>query len=100
MSYAISNWGSKGSKEWKKETNAFKAVSLWFPEDREACAKALNGMAAIYFRHLTDYRRGILTARMLEEKYPEQRGQCASALAKMGWSHYMIKEFDKSRKAF
>src|SRR5208283_3157668 len=42
--WAIDRWGSKGSKQWKKEANGFIAVCRWLPEETTACAKALLGL--------------------------------------------------------
>lgn len=97
---AIDTWGSRGARKWKMEANAFNAIPLWFPEDIVASAKAKIGIVTIYSIYLQDHRRAILTAKELLNTYPGQREQCASALAKMGWSYYMIKDFNNSRKAF
>jgi len=98
--YAVDTWGSKGSRQWKKEASAFRSVCLHFPEDRTACAKAKLGVITIYANHLFDYRRAVTEAQFLLKEYPEQRLQVASALAKMGWSHYMLQDFAQSRAAF
>jgi membrane protease YdiL (CAAX protease family) len=98
--YAIDKWGSKGSKQWKKEVNAFHAVSVWFPNDRTACSKALLGVVTVYVHYLADYRRGIFEADKLLSDFPDQREQCASALSKMGRAYLMLKDFKKSRESF
>ncbi len=98
--YAIDTWGSKGSKNWKKEANAFNSVCTWFPDDRLACAKAKLGIVAIYFYYLSDYRRVIIEADNLLSEYPEQKEQCASALANKGWAYYLLRDFKNSRLAF
>jgi membrane protease YdiL (CAAX protease family) len=98
--YAIDTWGSKGKKHWKKEANAFQAVSGWFPDDRISSAKAKLGLVAIYRHYLRDYRRAIVAAKELRHKYPDQAEQYASALSHEGWSYYMLREFKNSRKAF
>lgn len=98
--YAIDTWGSRGSRQWRKEVNAFSAVCKWFPEDRIACAKAQLGIVAVYHHYLRDYRRAIVQADMLLTRYPDQKEQCALALSKKGWSYYMLKDFQKSRDVF
>ncbi len=98
--YAVDTWGSKGSRQWKKEASAFRSVCLQFPEDRTACAKAKLGVITIYSSHLFDYRRAVAEAQLLLEEFPEQRLQVASALVKMGWSYYMLQDFAQSRAAF
>ncbi len=98
--YAINKWGSKGSKKWKKELNAFNSVSYWFPNDREACAKAGLGKITIYNHHLGDYRRGIIEANILLTKYPEERKEAAMALVEEGQAYLMLKDFRSSREYF
>jgi membrane protease YdiL (CAAX protease family) len=98
--YAIDTWGSRGTKQWKKEANAFQAVSLWFPDDRTSVAKAKLGLVAIYHNYIRDYRRAIVAARELRHMYSDQGEQCASALSHEGWSYYMLRDFNNSRKAF
>jgi len=98
--YTINKWGSKGSRQWKKEANAFNALCMWFPEDRTACAKAKLGIAAIYVRYLKDYRRGIVEANYLLSQYPDQREQCASVLSEIGLAYLMLKDFKNSRISF
>jgi uncharacterized protein len=98
--YAIDKWGSKGSKRWKKEVNAFHAVSVWFPSDRTACSKAQLGVVTIYVNYLADYRRGVFEADRLLSDFPDQREQCASALSKKGRAYLMLKDFKKSRESF
>ena len=98
--YAIDTWGSKGSRQWKKEMNAFNAVCVWFPEDRKACSKARLGMVDIYFYYLKDYRRAIIEADTVLSKYADQKEECAKALTVQGWSYYMLKDFQNSRKVF
>ena len=98
--YAIDKWGSKGSKRWKKEVNAFHAVSVWFPNDRTACSKAQLGVVTIYVDYLADYRRGVFEADRLLSDFPDQREQCASALSKKGRAYLMLKDFKKSRESF
>lgn len=98
--YAIDTWGSKGSRRWKIEANAFNAVCTWFPQDRKACAKARLGIVTIYGAYLRDYRRAIIEADRLLREYPEQKEECASALSEKGWSYYMLRDFPNSREAF
>ncbi len=98
--YAIDKWGSKGSKQWKKEVNAFHAVSVWFPNDRTACSKAQLGVVTIYVDYLTDYRRGVFEANRLLLDFPDQREQCAPALCKKGRAYLMLKDLKKSRESF
>ena len=98
--YAIDTWGSKGSKQWKIEANAFNAVCYWFPEDRLSCAKAKLGIVTIYYHYLADYRRAIIEADKLLKQYPEHREQCALALVKKGFSYFMLKDFKNSRLSF
>jgi len=98
--YAIDTWGSLGSRHWKRELKAFEAVCHWFPDDRTACARARLGIVLIYNSYLRDYRRAILHARRLLDEYPEQKEQCAGALANIGWSFWMLRDFPKSREAY
>jgi len=98
--YAIDTWGSKGSRNWKREANAFNSVCIWFPEDRTACAKARLGIVSIYHYYLSDYRRAIIEADNLLSEYPEQKEQCALALAQKGWAYYLLWDFKNSRLAF
>jgi membrane protease YdiL (CAAX protease family) len=39
--YAIDQWGSKGSRRWKREASGFAAVCKWYPEQTLACANPL-----------------------------------------------------------
>jgi tetratricopeptide (TPR) repeat protein len=98
--YAIDTWGSKGSRNWKKEANAFNGVCTWFPDDRLACAKARLGIVTIYLQSLSDYRRAIIEANNLLSEYPEQKEQCAFALVDKGWAYYLLRDFKNSRLAF
>ncbi len=98
--YAINTWGSLGKRQWKREINAFEAVCYWFPEDKEACAKARAGIATVYCDYLKDYRRAINETERVLSEYPQQKDACASALVVKGWSHYRLKDFQKSREAF
>lgn len=98
--YAINTWGSNGSRHWKKEASAFRSVCIYFPKDRTSCAKAKLGIVTIYSNHLFDYRRAITEAQDLMSGYPEQRPQIATALAKMGWSYYMLRDSERSHAAF
>ncbi len=98
--YTIDTWGSRGLRKWKMEANAFKAIPIWFPEDRKASAKATLGIVLIYSAYLRDDRRAILVADELIAVYPDQKEQSASAWTRKGWSHYLIKDFEKSREAF
>jgi tetratricopeptide (TPR) repeat protein len=98
--YAIDTWGTAGSRRWKKEANAFNAVCHWFPDDREACAKAKIGIVAIYCLYLKDYRRAIVEADELLERYPDQKEECAMALAYRGWAYYALRNFEKSEESF
>ncbi|MHC4741188.1 MAG: CPBP family glutamic-type intramembrane protease [Planctomycetota bacterium] len=98
--YAIENWGSKGKRRWKQAVNALEAVCYWFPEDRQACAMARQGIATIYCDYLCDLRRAVNEAERIVSEYPRQKYVCARALAVKGWSHYRLKELQKSREAF
>ena len=98
--YAIDTWGSKGSRQWKIEANAFNAVCIWFPQDRKACAKARLGIVTMYRHYLKDYRRAIVEADRVLSQYPEHKEECAAALSKKGWSYYMLRDFLHSRQAF
>jgi membrane protease YdiL (CAAX protease family) len=73
--YAIEKWGSKGSGQWKKEANAFRAVMFWFPNDQQSCAKANLGIITIYSYYLHDYRRAICEAEQLLIKYYNQEDE-------------------------
>jgi membrane protease YdiL (CAAX protease family) len=98
--YAIETWGTKGSREWKKEVNAFQAVSYWFPEDKKARALAKIGMTHIYLVYLHDYRRAVVEADEVLALYPDQKELCASAIAKKGWAYYYLGDYRKSRDNF
>lgn len=98
--YAIDTWGSKGSKRWKKEANAFKAVCTWFPEERTACAKAKIGMISIYLYYLKDYRRAVMEADHLVSEFPGQIEQVETALSKRGIAYLMLQDLEKSRQSF
>jgi membrane protease YdiL (CAAX protease family) len=98
--YAINTWGSFGKRQWKREVNAFEAVCYWFPEDKEACAKARQGIATVYCDYLKDYRRAINETERILSEYPQQKEVCARALAVKGWSYYRLKYLQKSREAF
>jgi len=98
--YAINSWGSKGTRQWKKEANAFHAVLIWFPKDQKACAKAKLGIVTIYLYYLHDYRRAICEAQQLLVKFHNQEEQCAIALSNMGKSYYLLRDFQRSRQAF
>ncbi|NKE71364.1 type II CAAX prenyl endopeptidase Rce1 family protein [Candidatus Manganitrophus noduliformans] len=97
--YAIDTWGSQGSKRWKQEINAFNAVCTWFPEDRTACAKAKIGIVWVYF-YLNDYRRSVIEADRLIQKYPDQEEQVAAALLRRGIGYLLLQELEKSRSSF
>ena len=98
--YAIDTWGSLGKRQWKREVNAFEAVCYWFPEDKEACAKARQGIATVYCDYLKDYRRAINETERILSEYPQQKEVCARALAVKGWSYYRLKDLQKSRETF
>lgn len=98
--YAIDTWGSKGSKQWKEEINAFNAVCTYHPDDREACTKAKLGIVTVYYLYLRDYRRAVIEADKLISQYPENRRKVASALCKEGWAYYMLKDYERSRASF
>lgn len=98
--YAIDTWGTAGSRQWKKEANAFNAVCDWFPDDREACAKAKLGIVAIYCNHLRDYRRAVVEADELLARYSDQKEACALAFAYRGWAYYFLRDFEKSKESF
>ncbi len=100
VQYAINTWGSKGSKQWKREAIAFDAVLQYFPEDRLACAKACSGMVSIYARYLRDYRRAIVEADIILSQYPDQKEQCSHALLDKAFSYMMLKDFENAGKAY
>lgn len=97
---AIARWGSQGSREWKREANAFQAVCVWFPEARAACAKSKNGVIAIYLYHLKDYRRAVVEADRLVARFPDQEEEMETALSYRGAAYLMLQEFEKSRRSF
>ncbi len=98
--YAIDQWGSKGSKQWKKEAAGFVAVCDRYPEQREACARAKLSLVMIYCYYLKDPRRAIVEADDLLKSYPDQREQCGQALSMEGWAYYDLKNFAQARRAF
>ena len=98
--YAIDTWGSVGKRQWKREVNAFEAVCYWFPEDKEACAKARLGIATVYCDYLNDCRRAIIETERILSEYPQQKEVCARALVIKGWSCYRLKYLQKSRETF
>jgi membrane protease YdiL (CAAX protease family) len=98
--YAIDTWGSMGARRWKREAKAFEAVCYLFPEDREACAKARLSIVFIYSTYLRDHRRAIVQAQQLLQEYSDQKEVCAEALSRMGWSYYMLRDFNNSRQSF
>jgi membrane protease YdiL (CAAX protease family) len=98
--YAIERWGSQGSKEWKKEANAFKAVCAWFPEERAACAKAGTGVVAIYLYNLKDYRRAVLEADHLIAQFPDQAAEKETALSYRGDAYLMLHDLERSRSSY
>ena len=98
--YAIDTWGSLGKRQWKREVNAFEAVCYWFPDNKEACAKARLGIATVYCDYLKDYRRAINETERVLSEYPQQKEVCARALAVKGWSYYRLKSLQKSRETF
>jgi hypothetical protein len=98
--YAINTWGSKGSKQWKKEAKGFAAVCAWFPEERTACARAKLGITTIYYSYLNDLRRAAIETDDLLSRYPEQREQCAEALNLKGWACYRLRDFKCARGTF
>ncbi len=100
IDYAVETWGSRGSKRWKKEANAFMAISEWFPEDELSSIKAMSGLVSIYFYKLGDYWRAIVTAERLRRTYGIDKEQAGTALSLQAWSYYMLKMFETSRQTF
>jgi membrane protease YdiL (CAAX protease family) len=100
VEYAIATWGSKGTRQWKREALAFTAVSDYFPRDRTACAKAKLGLVEIYAKHLLDYRRAIVEADDLLAQYPDQKEQYVSALLKKGYAYLMLRDPNDAVPAF
>ena len=100
VQYAITTWGSKGSRQWKQEAIAFIAVLDYFPQDRTACAKARLGLVEIYVNHLFDYRRAIVEADDILARYPDQKEQYVSALLKKGYAYLMLKDPNNAEPAF
>jgi membrane protease YdiL (CAAX protease family) len=100
VEYAITTWGSKGSRQWKREAIAFTAVSDYFPHDRTACAKAKTGLVEIYANHLLDYRRAIVEADDLLARYPDQKEQYFLALSKKGYAYLMLNDPESAEPAF
>ncbi len=100
VQFAIDTWGSKGKRQWKKEVMAFNAVLNYFPNDRAACAKAMNGIVEIYAEHLRDYRRAIVKADIILSQYSDQRDQLSHALLEKAYAFMMLKDFDNARKSY
>jgi len=98
--YAINTWGSNGLRLWKKEIQAFEAVCKWFPDDRQACAKARYGVAWIYETYLRDPRRAIVESNRILSEFKDQPEVCAEALITRGWSYYDLGELEMSRASF
>lgn len=98
--YAINTWGSSGLRMWKKEIQAFEAVCKWFPDDRQACAKARSGIAWIYEFYLRDSRRAVVESDHVLSEFRDQPEVCAQALITRGWSYFDLGEFDMSRASF
>jgi len=98
--YAINTWGSSGLRMWKKEVKAFHAVCQWFPDDRQACAKAREGIARIYESYLMDLRRAVIESDRILSEFRDQPEVCANVLITRGWSCYDLGEPDMSRASF
>lgn len=98
--YAINTWGSSGLRMWKKEIQAFQAVCKWFPDDRQACAKARSGIAWIYESYLRDPRRAVVESDHVLSEFRDQPEVCAQVLITRGWSYYNLGELDMSRASF
>jgi membrane protease YdiL (CAAX protease family) len=98
--YAINTWGSRGLRMWKKEIQAFEAVCKWFPDDRQACAKAREGIVYIYDSYLMDPRRAIVESNRVLSEFRDQSEVCANVLITRGWSYYNLGELDMSRASF
>jgi membrane protease YdiL (CAAX protease family) len=98
--YAINTWGGNGLRLWKKEIQAFEAVCKWFPDDRQACAKARCGIAWVYTWYLKDHRRAVVESNQILSEFRHQPEICAEALITRGWSYYDLGEFDMSRASF
>ena len=98
--YAINTWGSSGLRMWKKEVQAFQAVCKWFPDDRQACAKARYGIAWIYESYLRDPRRAVVESDRILSEFRDQPEVCAEALITRGWSYYDLDELENSRASF
>jgi membrane protease YdiL (CAAX protease family) len=98
--YAINTWGSNGLRLWKKEIQAFEAVCEWFPDDRQACAKARVGIAWVYESYLRDPRRAVIESNRVLSKFRDQPEACAEALIIRGWSYYYLGEVEISRTSF
>jgi len=98
--YAINTWGSGGLRMWKKEIQAFEAVCKWFPDDRQACAKAREGIARIYESYLMDLRRAVVESDRILSEFRDQPEVCANVLITRGWSYYDLGEPDMSRASF
>jgi hypothetical protein len=95
--YAIETWGSAGANLWKYEMNSFNAVLQRFPDDRQACAKAKQGIVAIYLYHLRDYRRAVVCADQLLTEYPNIRETCARAHSARAHAYYLLGDYEKCR---
>jgi tetratricopeptide (TPR) repeat protein len=98
--YAINTWGSNGLRLWKKEIQAFEAVCKWFPDDRQACAKARVGIALVYESYLRDPRRAVIESNRVLSKFRDQPEACNEALIIRGWSYYYLGELEMSRTSF
>jgi len=98
--YAINTWGSQGLHMWKQEIRALQAVCDWFPDDREACAKARAGIVWIYQAYLRDPRRAVVESDRILLEFKDEPEACAQALVTKGWAYYELGNYDQSRESF
>jgi membrane protease YdiL (CAAX protease family) len=98
--HAIERWGSKGLHLWKQEIRAMEAVCAWFPNDRQACAQARDGIAMIYRVYLRDPRRAIVQANRVLSTYPDQPESCANAALTKADAYRDLGDYAGSRDAF
>lgn len=96
--YAIETWGSLGSREWKKELNAFNAVFVWFPQEQQACAEAKLGIVYVYVDYLHDYRRAIVHAEELIHTYPQMREICAQTCVHQAYAYWLLGDMAKCKR--
>lgn len=98
--HAIDVWGSKGLHLWKQEIRAMEAVGVWFPEDRQACARAREGIAMIFRVYLRDPRRAIVQSNWVLSEFGDQPESCAGAILTKADAYRDIGDHQRSREAY